>query len=75
MMVLKICIFLLFLTFIYVGYRYVKEGTRNQKESEADYILLKRRENAKRVCPINSNGTSMDNREIYVLTSEELGLR
>ena len=72
----KILIVLFFLLFIYVGYRYVKEGIKSQNECDSKVISLeKRRKNAKKICPIKSAGTSMNNREIYVLTLEELGIK
>ncbi len=75
-MVFKILLVLFFLLFIYVGYRYVKDDIKSRNESEAKVIFLeKRRKNAKKLCTIKSAGTSMDKREIYVLTLEELGIK
>ena len=75
-MLIKILGGLFLLFFIYVGYRYVKEGIKSQNECDAKVISLeKRRKNAKKICPIKSAGTSMNNREIYVLTLEELGIK
>lgn len=74
-MFFKILGIIVFLLFIYVGYRYIKDGTKSQKESELNISLLeKRRKNAQECCPIKSAGTSMDSRKIYVLTLEELGI-
>lgn len=64
-----ILLFLFFLGTSYVGYRYVKEGVKQNNN------LMKRRENAKKICPINdAPGVSLDKRNIYALTPEELGL-
>ena len=73
-MFFKILLVLFFLFFIYVGYKYVKDGIKSQDESNAKAISLERRKIAKNLCPIKSAGTSMDKRKIYVLTLEELGI-
>ena len=74
-MLIKILGGLFLLFFIYVGYRYVKEGIKSQNKSEAKVKTKKKRRNdAKKICSIKSAGTSMNNREIYVLTLEELGI-
>lgn len=50
-----------FFQLVYVGYQYVKVGIQNK--------------NAKKISFIDSNGRSMNNREVYVLTVEELGIK
>lgn len=59
------------LAFVYSSYRYVKESHKMSQSKS----LIERRKRAKEQCYIkDAPGVSLDRREIYVLTLEELGI-